>query len=185
LDTTEQLHFHFSFCSDGEFLLVFLICIEDSNMKKFKQKLESSMQIRNTSRNSPSEQKEKWKCSCSVVSNSLWLHGLQPARLLCPWKSSGKNIGVGCHSLLQGIFPTQGSNPGLPHCRQILYHLIYQGSPHLSKVCLQLLGSYFQWWERNSFLTKCTKHLLFQILLEFHSFGDILLSITFGNGIEL
>ena len=41
----------------------------------------------------------------------------------CPWDSPGKNPGVGCHSLLQGIFPTQGSNPGIPHCRQILYHL--------------------------------------------------------------
>ena len=39
-----------------------------------------------------------------------------------------KNPGVGCHSLLQGIFPTQGSNPGLTYCRQILYHLSYQGS---------------------------------------------------------
>ena len=43
--------------------------------------------------------------------------------------SPGKNTGVGCHALLQGIFPTQGSNPGLPHCRQILYQLSYQGSP--------------------------------------------------------
>ena len=42
-------------------------------------------------------------------------------------KSSGKNYC--CHALLQGIFPTQGSNPGLPHCRQILYHLSHQGSP--------------------------------------------------------
>ena len=42
--------------------------------------------------------------------------------------SPGKNSGVGCHALLQGIFPIQGSNPGLPHCRQILYHL-HQGSP--------------------------------------------------------
>ena len=42
---------------------------------------------------------------------------------------SGKNGGVGCHALLQGIFPTQGSNPGLPHCRQILYCLSRQGSP--------------------------------------------------------
>ena len=44
-----------------------------------------------------------------------------PARLLCPWDSPGKNTGVGCHFLLQGIFPTQGLNPGLPHCRQTLY----------------------------------------------------------------
>ena len=43
--------------------------------------------------------------------------------------SPGKNTGVGCHALLQGIFPTQGSNPGLPHCRQILYHLSHQKSP--------------------------------------------------------
>ena len=40
-----------------------------------------------------------------------------PARLLCPWNFPGKDIGVGCHFLLQGIFPTQGSNPGLLHCR--------------------------------------------------------------------
>ena len=40
--------------------------------------------------------------SHSVVSDSLWPHGLQPARLLCPWDSSGKNTGVGCHALLQG-----------------------------------------------------------------------------------
>ena len=42
---------------------------------------------------------------------------------LCPWNSPGKNIRVGCQSLLQGIFPTQGSNPGLLHCGQILQHL--------------------------------------------------------------
>ena len=44
---------------------------------------------------------------------------------LCPWESPGKNTGVDCHALLQGIFPIQGSNPGLPHCRWILYHLSY------------------------------------------------------------
>ena len=43
--------------------------------------------------------------------------------------SPGKNTGVSCHFFLQGIFPTQGSNPGLLHCRQILYHLSHQGSP--------------------------------------------------------
>ena len=47
--------------------------------------------------------------------------------------SSGKNTGVGCHFLLQGIFPTQGSNPSLPHCRQTLYRLSHQGSPILLK----------------------------------------------------
>ena len=47
-------------------------------------------------------------------------HGLEPTRLLRPGDSPGKNTGVGCHFLLQGIFPTQGSNPGLPHWRQTL-----------------------------------------------------------------
>ena len=46
-------------------------------------------------------------------------------------ESPGQNSGVGCHALLQGIFPTQGSNPGLPHCRWILYHLSHQGSPRI------------------------------------------------------
>ena len=45
--------------------------------------------------------------------------------------SLGKNTGVACHALLQGIFPTQGLNPGLPNCRQILYHLSHQGSPRI------------------------------------------------------
>ena len=48
--------------------------------------------------------------SCSVVFNSLQPHGLYLTRLLCPWNSPGKNAGVGCHSLLQGIFLTQGLN---------------------------------------------------------------------------
>ena len=50
---------------------------------------------------------------CSVMSNSSCPLGLQPARLLCLWDSPGKNTGVGCHFLLQGIFPTQGWNPRL------------------------------------------------------------------------
>ena len=73
--------------------------------------------------------KKKVKVSCSVTSSSLWPHGLWPTRLFCSWNSPGKNTGVGCHSLLQGIFLTQGSNTGLLHCRQILYHLSHQGSP--------------------------------------------------------
>ena len=60
---------------------------------------------------------------------TLWPHGLQPTRLLHPWDFPEKNTGVGCHFLLQGIFPTQGSNPGLLHCRQTLYHLSHQVSP--------------------------------------------------------
>ena len=58
---------------------------------------------------------------CSLPESSV--HGFLQA---------GKNIGVGCHALLQGIFPTQGLNLGLPYCRQILYCLSYQGNPYLS-----------------------------------------------------
>ena len=64
---------------------------------------------------SPSERASS--VSHSVVSDSLQPHGLWPSRLLCPWDSPGKDTGVGCHSLLQWIFPTQGSNLGLLHCR--------------------------------------------------------------------
>ena len=69
--------------------------------------------------------------SYSVLSNSLQRYGLQPTRLLCLWDFPGKNTGVGCHFFLQGIFPTQGSNMGLLHCRLILHHL---GSPQWLKV---------------------------------------------------
>ena len=62
--------------------------------------------------------------SCSVVSNFLQPHGLYS-----PWSSPGQNTGVGSLSLLEGIFPTQGWNPGLPHCRWILYQLSHKGSP--------------------------------------------------------
>ena len=60
------------------------------------------------------------------------------ARLLCPWNSPGKSTGVGCRALLQGIVPTQGWNPGLPHCRQILYHLRHQGRPNTLNKYVQL-----------------------------------------------
>ena len=60
--------------------------------------------------------------------------GMQPTRLLRPWNFPGKRTGAGCHFLLQGIIPTQGLNPGLPYCRQMLYHLSHQGSPSSSYV---------------------------------------------------
>ena len=67
--------------------------------------------------NSTTADNELW----SIFINSIMLpHGLQPTRLLRPWDSPGENTGVGCLFLLQGIFPTQGSNPGLSHCRQTL-----------------------------------------------------------------
>ena len=64
--------------------------------------------------------------SCSLMSDFLQPHGLQPTRLLCLWDFPGKNTGVACHSFLQGIFLIQGYNPGFPYCRQIPYHLSHQ-----------------------------------------------------------
>ena len=61
-----------------------------------------------------------------VVSDSLQAHGLYS-----PWNSPGQNTGVGSLSLLQGIIPTQGSNPGLLHCRRILYQVSHKGSPRI------------------------------------------------------
>ena len=59
-----------------------------------------------------------------MLSNSLWPQGLYSS-----WNSPGQNTGVGSLSLLQGIFPTQGSNPGHLHCRRILYQMSHKGSP--------------------------------------------------------
>ena len=63
--------------------------------------------------------------TCAVISNSLHPCRLYPTSLLYHGNSPGKNTGVGCHALPQGIFPTQGLNPGLLHCKQILYLLSY------------------------------------------------------------
>ena len=64
--------------------------------------------------------------SRSVVPSCLRPHGLYS-----PWNSPGQNTRVGSLSFLQGIFPTQGTNPGLPHCRQVLYQLSHKGSPRI------------------------------------------------------
>ena len=81
----------------------------------------------------------------TCIQSSFWIELLLCCAQLCPTPcdpmycsppgcsvhgdSPGKNTGAGCHALLQGIFPTQGLNPGLPHCRWTLYHLSHQGSP--------------------------------------------------------
>ena len=76
--------------------------------------------------NEQCKQYESGSESRSVMSDSLRPHGLYSQ-----WNSPGQNTGVGSLSLLQGIFPTQGSNPGLPHCRRILYRLRYKGNPRI------------------------------------------------------
>ena len=70
--------------------------------------------------------------NCSLFSDSLRPHGLQPTGLLCPWNFPGKNAEMGCRFLLQGIFLTQGSNPGLLHYREILY--VWATREHIPKI---------------------------------------------------
>ena len=85
------------------------------------------------------------------------------ARLLCPWNSLSKNTGVGSHSLLQGIFPIQGSNPGFPHGRQILYHLSHQGRPRI----LEWVAYPFSrgsFWARNQTGVSCIASRFFYLL---------------------
>ena len=71
----------------------------------------------------------KWSVSHSVMSDSLWPMDLSLSDSSCLWDFLSKKTGVGYHSLLQRIFPTQGLNLGLLHCRQTLYSLSHQGSP--------------------------------------------------------
>ena len=82
---------------------------------------------------------------CVLVAKScltLAIPWTAACQLLCPWNSPGKSTGVGCHFLLQGIFLSQGSNPGLLHCRQMLYPLSHQGIPILySNVSMSVLFS--------------------------------------------
>ena len=106
-------------------------------------------------------------CVCvlrhSVMSNSLQCHGLQLARLLYPWNSPGNNAGMSSRSLLQGIFPTQGSNPGIfptqesnMHWRQILYCLSDWGSLQL---CIQMKEPFGPRKENNSLKGPLLNHL--------------------------
>ena len=72
--------------------------------------------------NLPQQNKaHKWQSERKVKVNSVVSDSLQPHGLYSPWNSPGQNTGVGSLALLQGSFPTQGWNPGLPHCRWILY----------------------------------------------------------------
>ena len=90
-----------------------------------------------------------WSESHSVVPDSLRPHGLYS-----PWNSPGQNTGVSSLSLLQGIFPTQGSNPGFPHCRRILYQLSYKGSPRILEYVTCPFSSGFS-WPRNQTRVSC------------------------------
>ena len=82
---------------------------------------------------------------------------------LCSWNCPGQNTGVGSHFLLQGIFLTQGSNPGLPHCRQILYQLSLKGSPRILEwVAYSFSSRIFLTQELNWGLLHC-RRILYQL----------------------
>ena len=106
--------------------------------------------------------------SLSVVSSSLWTQGLYS-----PWNAPGQNTGVGSLSLLQ-FFPTQGLNPGLPHCRWILYQLSHKGSPRILEwvACPFSSGSS---WPRNWTEVSCIAGRLFtnRAIREAHSVAVI------------
>ena len=96
-----------------------------------------------------------WRCEGgerSEVAQScptLQPHGLQPTRHLLPWNLPGNGTGVSCHLLLQGIFPTQGSNPGLPHGRQTLLLSEPPGKPARSLMCFNSRTER-SWWDRRN-----------------------------------
>ena len=80
-----------------------------------------------------------------------------------PGDSPGKNTGVGCHAFLQEIFPTQGLNPGLPHCRWIRYHLSHQGSPRILEwVAYPFFRGIFLTQGSNPGLLHC-RHILYHL----------------------
>ena len=91
-----------------------------------------------------------WFLSHLVMSNSLQRHGLYS-----PWNSPGQNTRVGSLSLLQGIFPTQGLNPCLPHCRQILYQLSHHRSPRILEWVVYPFSRGSS-WPRNRTRVSCT-----------------------------
>ena len=83
---------------------------------------------------------------------------LRPHELYSPWKSPGQNTGVGSPSLLQGIFPTQGSNPSLLYCRQILYQLSHKGSPSWIKVDSKSTIELPRWHSGKELAFQCRRH---------------------------
>ena len=94
--------------------------------------------------------KRKRKVKVTQLSDFLWPHGPYS-----PWNFPGKNTGVGSLSLLRGIFPTWGSNPGLPYCMRILYQLSHKGSPRILEwVAYPFCSGSF--WPRNRTWVSCT-----------------------------
>ena len=132
-------------------LSCFLILQSSENFSNFKPKMDPSLLVKRRNILSSSYSRYSTRSStlailfyllclisqcavlCLVAQSCLTVSLCHPLDCSLPgssvhWDSSGQNTGVGCHALLQGIFPIQRLNPGLPHCRQILYCLSHQGS---------------------------------------------------------
>ena len=92
------------------------------------------------------------------MSKSLQTHGLYS-----PWNSPGQNTGAGSLSLFQGIFPTQGSNPGLLHCRGTFYQLNDQGSPRILEWVVYLFSSRSSWSQESSQGLLNCRRILYQL----------------------
>ena len=99
----------------------------------------------------------KWSESCSVMPDSWW-----------PWNSPGQNTRIGNLSLFQGICPPQGSNPGLPHCRQILYQLSHREAQGLHKAAF----NYFKHWNDSvKFVLRISSLYVFAGWVTRHTWG--------------
>ena len=120
--------------------------IEKAGLKLKIQKTKIMASSPITSWQIDGETMETVKVKVTQLFSTLWPHGLYSPR-----NSPGQNSGVGSLSLLQGIFPTQGSNPGLPYCKWILYQLSHQGSPRILEWVPFSSGSAQPWnWTRVS-----------------------------------
>ena len=128
--------------------------------------------------------KETESESRSAVCNSL-----PPRRLCSPWNSPGQNTGVGSCSLLQGIFPTQGSNLGLPHCRWSLYQLSHKGSLRILEWVAYPFSSrssrprnrtekrLFQWFSILFYLSACSRlYIFYNVKAWCQKMSDILIA---------
>ena len=112
--------------------------------------------------------------SCSVMSNSLRPHNLQLTRLLCPWGFSRQEYWNGLPCLPSGIFPTQWSNLGLPHCRRILYHLSHQESLIYIYVYVCVCIYIYIYMYMYIYICICIyTHILFQILFPYKLLQNI------------
>ena len=111
--------------------------------------------------------------SLKVVSNSLQPHELWPVRLLCLWDFPGKNTGVGCHFLLQGIFLTQGWNLHLLFGRRILYHWATREAPYYKGLpARSCLG-----WSLEPFSTESNGYSLIWKIFPVNEYGGVVLCI--------